>query len=183
MCVAVTTCQENDFHLIRATASTVNVLRAETAFSVAFIIHSLFLRLEVFVLFLFSPVEQELRFKRSSFKSAFKYSLDLFFIHYASLLMDNLCAHQENTKIHAEWFRQKSLKLELGQWLFSLSFFKRSALDSRKQKCKKRRKNSNSKSRNLIVFIIPSSTNYLEFSFSIFASHNFSCKQKKTSFN
>lgn len=80
----------------------------------------------------FSLVEQELRFKRS-FKSAFKYSLDLFFIHYASLLMDNLCAHQENTKIHAEWFRQSLSSLNLANdWAIG-------TWQSKNKKCKKQK--------------------------------------------
>lgn len=117
-----------------------------------------------FSLHAFAFRRQELRFK-CSFKSAFKYSLDLFFIHYAFCFFDGqfMRSSRKHRKIYAGWVRRM---------LWSLRFINTDNLQPKKMQLEKIPSPGQfSKSGNSIVFIIPAQANYLEFSSP--SSHNF----------
>lgn len=177
MCVAVITCHESDFHLIRATATTKERLKSGSSFFGCF--HNSFI---VFtarglcdgVTCLFSLAFPSNRNFGSNVLSSllFKYSLDLFI---SSFIMPRFFFDGQ--------FMRSSRKHKNSRWMTSSEFLK---LNLGREAPKKMQANSTrvsfSISKNSIVFIIPSPANYLEFSSP--SSHNFfpiqfSCKQKK----
>ena len=117
MCVAVITCHESDFYLIRATASTKNVLRAEALFFGCF--HNSFIVFTARGLYdgvtcLFSP---RVALSRRTGTSVQMFSQVCFQVQFESFLY-SLCLAFDGQFMRSSWKHRKS------RWMISTKSLK-----------------------------------------------------------